>query len=84
MFPFCTPYLDEPEARAYALNRIRIAAWVNSSSDLIERFIRQNVQSGTTLLATDPYPFLDLLGRGYDLEEVGETLSPCTGPLIGS
>ena len=61
---------------ARGFNRIRLAALMNASSDLIEQFIRQNVQSGATLLATDPYPFLELLGRGYELEELGETLIP--------
>jgi len=66
---------------ARGFDRIRLTVLVNSSSDLIERFIFHNVQSGTTILATDPYPFLELFGRGYDLKELGEKQSPAQSLL---
>jgi hypothetical protein len=66
---------SQSRAQREGLNRIRLAAVLNSSAAWIEPFIRDNVQRGAILLTEDPYPFLGLLDHGYDLREFGETLS---------
>jgi hypothetical protein len=61
-------------------NRLRAAIVQDSSPTAIERFLRANVQLGTTLVTASVDAFFELIDHGYDLQDLDKTLA--RGPEV--